>query len=68
MPVTLEFHIKPHKKNNYGLEVFERGSSQPLAQSSFDYDLSYLTQFEINRLDTDAKRPAGPDGSPERIR
>lgn len=59
MPVTLEFHIKPHKKNNYGLEVFERGSSQPLAQSSFDYDLSYLTQFEINRLEPDAKDPQG---------
>ncbi|MCP4613105.1 MAG: tetratricopeptide repeat protein [Planctomycetes bacterium] len=59
MPETLEFHIKLHKKNTYRLEVFERGSSQPLAQSSFDYDRSYLTQFEINSLDTDPKDPQG---------
>ncbi|MHC4559364.1 MAG: tetratricopeptide repeat protein [Planctomycetota bacterium] len=59
MHETLEFHIKPHKKNTYRIEIFERGSSQPLVQSSFNYDLSYLTQYEINSLDINPKDPQG---------
>ncbi|NLZ04337.1 MAG: tetratricopeptide repeat protein [Phycisphaerae bacterium] len=56
---TLDFHIKPAGKSAFGLEVFQRGRSQPLAASSFEYDLSYLTQFEINQLEPSEKDPQG---------
>ena len=59
MPAILDFHIQPGEKSRYSLQVFERGNSQPLVQTSFDYDLSYVTQFEINRLEPDPKDPHG---------
>jgi tetratricopeptide (TPR) repeat protein/CHAT domain-containing protein len=58
MPTTLDFHIRPGKENGFQLEVFERGNSQPLANSAFGYDLSYMTDFEISRLDTVRKDPS----------
>ena len=62
MITTLDFHIKPQKDNEYSLEVFERGSSQPLARSSFEYDLSFMTEYDISQLDTDEKDPSGRFG------
>ncbi len=59
MPTTLDFHIHLQQKSGYRLEVFERGNSQPLAHGTFDFDLSYMTAFEINRLDVDDKDPQG---------
>jgi len=59
MATILDFHIQPDKKDAYGLQIFERGSSQPLLRSCFNYDLSYITQFEINRLEPDRKDPQG---------
>jgi len=59
MPVILDFHIEPHGKGSYSLEIFERGSSQPLVQTSFDYDVSYVTQFEINQLEPNPRDPQG---------
>jgi len=59
MVSILDFHIQPDKKDGYGLQIFERGSPQPLLRSSFNYDLSYITQFEINRLEPDRKDPQG---------
>ena len=59
MPVIIDFHLRPHdKKGSYSLQIFQRGSSQPLHQAIFDYDLSYITQFEINRLEPDEKDPS----------
>ncbi|MBM3237703.1 tetratricopeptide repeat protein [Candidatus Poribacteria bacterium] len=57
MPTTLDLHIRPGKENGFQLEVFERGNSQPLANLVFGYDLSYMTEFEISRLDTVRKDP-----------
>ena len=56
---TLDFHIKPTGENAFSLEVFRRDSSQPVARSSFEYDTSYLTQFEINQLEPDPRDPQG---------
>ncbi len=58
MPIILDFQIKPKSKNKYSLEVFERDKPQPLATATFDYDLSFLTGYEISQLDFDAKDPA----------
>ncbi len=58
MPTTLDLHIKPKDKDAYHLELFERNSSQPLAEASFDYDLSFMTEYEIRRLDADSKDPS----------
>ena len=59
MPTTLDFHIRSQEQNSFSLEVFARGKTQPLVHTTFDYDLSYMTTFEINRLDVDAKDPQG---------
>ncbi len=59
MPTTLEFHVQPETSERYRLEVFERGNTQPLARTVFDYPLSFMTPFEMSRLDVDAKDPAG---------
>ncbi|MBN1845121.1 MAG: CHAT domain-containing protein [Sedimentisphaerales bacterium] len=56
---TLDFHISKAEANSYQLDLFERGQSQPLARTVFDYDLSYATQFEINQLAPDAPDPQG---------
>ncbi len=58
MRTILDFHIQPQEKGGYRLEVFERGNTQPLVHSSFDYDLSYMTQFEMNRLEEIRDKPA----------
>lgn len=55
----LEFQIEPEKKNNYRLVVLDRGGSQPLAKSSFEYDLSFMTDFEIRQLAPSDKDPQG---------
>lgn len=59
MPTILDFHIQLHKEGGYSLEIFARCNPKPLAQTTFVYDLSYITQFEINRLECDLKDPAG---------
>jgi hypothetical protein len=70
MPTILDFHIRPvappargaiseARSEAYQLDVFSRGNTQPLAHATFDYDLSYMTAFELNRLDVDAKDPQG---------
>jgi tetratricopeptide (TPR) repeat protein len=53
----LDFHIRRLDSDSFGVTVFERGQSQPLATSSFDYRLSNLTEYEIDRLDFDRKNP-----------
>ena len=58
MPTTLEFHLQPETSERYRLEVFLRSNSQPVAHAAFDYALSFMTQFEMGRLDVDAKDPA----------
>ena len=59
MNTTLDFIIRPLDKNTYSLEVFERDNTQPLASASFEYDVSYMTKFEISQLDSDRKDPSG---------
>ncbi|MBN1349383.1 tetratricopeptide repeat protein [candidate division KSB1 bacterium] len=57
MPTTLDFHIRPKAGKTFHLGIFERGSSQPSAETTFDYDLSYMTEFEISRLESARKDP-----------
>ncbi|MDQ1351994.1 MAG: hypothetical protein QG657_2300 [Acidobacteriota bacterium] len=56
---TLEFHIKAKEGtlNAFTLEVFQRGSSQPLGNTSFDYDLSFLTEYDVSNLDSGNVEP-----------
>jgi len=57
MPTVLDFQIRPGKDNRYPVEVFERDGSQPLAGTTFEYDLSFMTDFELSRLDNAPKNP-----------
>ena len=57
MPTVLDFQIRPGKDNKFPVEVFERDSTQPLAGSIFEYDLSFMTDFELSRLDNAPKNP-----------
>jgi CHAT domain-containing protein/tetratricopeptide (TPR) repeat protein len=59
MPTILDFHLRPTAKESYSLEVFTRGQTPPLATASFDYPLSFMTEFEMSRLDFDGKDPMG---------
>lgn len=56
---TLEFHIKAkaEAQNMFTLEVFQRGSSQPLANTSFEYDVSFLTAYDVSNLDSGKVEP-----------
>ncbi|MDZ7341852.1 MAG: CHAT domain-containing protein, partial [candidate division KSB1 bacterium] len=58
MPIILDFQITPAAKDQFQLELKERGKTQSLAKTTFDYDLSFLTDFEISGLDFDPKDPA----------
>lgn len=55
MPTVLDLLMHPGKDNNFPVEVFERGNSQSLVSSTFEYDLSFMTDFEISRLDAKPK-------------
>lgn len=57
MPSILDFHIRPRDRNNYSVEVFERDTSPPLGTSVLDFDFSYMTDFEIHRLDCSDQDP-----------
>jgi tetratricopeptide (TPR) repeat protein/CHAT domain-containing protein len=57
MASVLDLLIHPGKENTFPVEVFERGNSQSLASSIFEYDLSFMTDFEISRLDAEPKGP-----------
>ena len=59
MPTILDFHIEPESDGHYRLGVFERGNTQPLARTTFSYDLSFLTEHAIRQLDVDPKDPVG---------
>jgi len=59
MTTILDFQIRSTTSERYQLKVFERGQSQPLALAAFDYPLSCLTGFELNRLDSDGNDPVG---------
>ncbi len=55
--VILDFHIKTCQEKRYSLEIFERPKLKPLVNSFFDYDLSYMTEFEIRQLTSANKDP-----------
>lgn len=59
MPTILEFHIQPETSERYRLEIFLRGNTQPLGHAAFAYPLSFMTPFEMGRLDVDPKDPEG---------
>jgi tetratricopeptide (TPR) repeat protein len=59
MLTTLDFHLRPAEAGRYHLQVFERGSSQPLAQAAFALELSFLTDYEVRQLDSDLRDPQG---------
>jgi len=56
---TVEFHIKAkaEAQSAFTLEVFQRGSSQPLANTSFEYDVSFLTEYDVSNLDSGKVEP-----------
>jgi tetratricopeptide (TPR) repeat protein/CHAT domain-containing protein len=55
MATVLDFQIRPGKDNTFPVEVFERDNSQPLVSSTFEYDLSFMTDFELSHLDDKPK-------------
>ncbi|UCH97581.1 MAG: CHAT domain-containing protein, partial [Candidatus Aminicenantes bacterium] len=57
MPDVLDMHIRPGKNNTFSVELYERDHTQPLARAGFDYDLSFMTDFEISSLDSKPKTP-----------
>jgi tetratricopeptide (TPR) repeat protein len=57
MSTILDFHIRRESDEGYGLEVFNRSKSQPLASTKLDYPLSFMTEFELGLLDFDEKAP-----------
>jgi tetratricopeptide (TPR) repeat protein/CHAT domain-containing protein len=58
MLTVLDFHVRLASPDHYSLDVFARGSSQPLARSAFDYPLSFLTEFALKELEPDFKDAA----------
>jgi tetratricopeptide (TPR) repeat protein/CHAT domain-containing protein len=61
----LDFQIRQIANDQYSVEAFLRGDSQPLATTAFDYRLSSLTDYGIDRLDFD---PKDPQSRVERLR
>jgi hypothetical protein len=59
MTTILDFQIRSTTPEHYRLDVLVRGQEQPLATAAFDYPLSFLTGFELNRLDFEGKDPVG---------
>lgn len=57
MATVLDLQIRTGNDDTFQVEVFERGNSQSLASSTFEYDLSFMTDFEISRLDAEPKGP-----------
>lgn len=58
MPTILDFQIMPDTKNQFSLEIVQRGKNKPLAKTTFSHDLSILTGYEISGLDFDTRDPA----------
>lgn len=55
MLTTIDFYIHPISRDQFSLEVFKRGNPNALAQTTFGYDISYITDFEIRRLVVDRR-------------
>ncbi|MBN1902481.1 CHAT domain-containing protein, partial [Candidatus Sumerlaeota bacterium] len=51
MNTTLDIHIRKKGKKGFLLEFYERNNAQPLGECAFEYDLSFLTEFEVSQLD-----------------
>jgi hypothetical protein len=64
MQATLDFQIRHQQENTYTVQVFDRATFQPLAESQFEYDVSYMSRFEVNQLEPD---PNDPQGRMERL-
>ncbi len=65
MSAILDAHIQPAGDHTYAVTLFQRGNTQPLANSSFEFDLSAIAHYEIGRLEID---PKDPHGRMERIK
>ncbi len=52
MTKTLDYHLTPVNGAGRGFrgQLFERGNTRALEGIDFDYDLSFMTDFEISRL------------------
>jgi len=50
MVTVLDLLIRPGKDNKFPVEVFERGNSQSLASSTFEYDLSFMKTLACYEL------------------
>jgi hypothetical protein len=59
MPEILDLEITSEGHREYILLLRMRGSPEPLAQSHFSYDVSYMKEYEIRHLDVDVKDPRG---------
>jgi tetratricopeptide (TPR) repeat protein len=54
---TLDFQVSVGKDEDFLVEVYERGNSELLASSTFGYDVSFMTDFEVSRLDIGSEKP-----------
>jgi tetratricopeptide (TPR) repeat protein len=57
MNATLDLHIKKDEGKGFLLEMFERDDANPLGKFRFDYDLSFLTEFEVSQLEAVRNNP-----------
>ncbi|MCK6623274.1 MAG: tetratricopeptide repeat protein [Calditrichaceae bacterium] len=58
MPRMLDFHLEPQgEAHRYTVKVYPRGDSQLLAQDDFEFPVSFLTGFEISRMDAEGGDP-----------
>ncbi|MGE5341325.1 MAG: tetratricopeptide repeat protein [Candidatus Omnitrophota bacterium] len=57
MSVTLDVQIKTKTNDAFSVEVYERNSSQPLVGSMFQFDVSFLTAYEVSKLDIGNEHP-----------
>lgn len=58
MPTILDFQIQPLSAESYSLNVCERGSSGPLARSTFQLRVDFLTDFSVDRLNASTQDAA----------
>jgi tetratricopeptide (TPR) repeat protein len=55
MSTILDFQIQVLSADNYTLTVLERGVLQPLATSTFNHRVDFLTDFSVDRLNSSTK-------------
>jgi len=59
MQTVLEFHVQPDDESGYSVSIYERGKTDKLAGTTFEYDTSYIGAHQLRQLDIDKKNPQG---------